>query len=1118
MSLRDLLYASSRRPSVTLRLAGRIALDVLRVRAAIAYGTDGIGSGTVVLRSPPVTPEQGQAITWTWGYNGQEIPGFTGFVVDVQKASYPDTWELGVRDVLWLASREQRAIATVPLNSITANDAIVYILTTYAGLTRISLPTITRPSGGTWTLGIQTPVSWARTTALAACQQICKDAGFALYADAGGTVRATQIERRPTDSPVWTFLDGRDFLEDATPTRRRDGSSVRNRITVRGADTGVGGAQLFDTFLAPHALYPGVVASDEYRSELLEDIADVTAVAERITGLLNRKPDVVTFGALFNPFLALAQTIGVRDPFVGLSSTRPYFVYSLDSEIDLERGRGRQTIVADGGLGDSGYSLIPPPVAVILVTKLVAETLNGTPVVEVFLDGSGSVSNSEGEIVNWAWATSTTTYGGTPTTASGARAMFVYPGATATAEITLTVTDTSSKTDTAALSLNLAGDATSPLSRAVISLALGAAWAVSPDGGATWNVEATGDATLVPESGPLLATRATGSTGLRGTEDALASASVTLAALGGTITALSSTPGTTRTWAAVGVNLYRSTDSGATFSLWGTLPASITAILEDPAVENSVFVLAGANLYQSAITVTPGTNWFVLYAGPAGATARHLVRGASGATTWIAYTGTFIGSPLHRVEGPVTAVFPVLVPPVSEIRAIALNPDEATVYAWDSDGQAWAVSSDTGIASAAPGGTLLVSETAQHALHDPEVDLVYLATFGTAEGTTYKYLPLIDTLLSFYTPSAGRQAHRVGIGTPPTETGTEVLLLTLGASPGGVWRWTESGGWTLRNSGLPSGWTWRQIATNPTNPNDWLVRGDNGTVPIVDGSVYTAGGLPVLYRTLDAGATWTAVALNVDAGLPRTALSGVPQIIGYDSTGGLWLLGSTSGAYGGSAADTHLWRGTSAGMTIVASDFFGGTNRSRAPLGATAGRGGDVVFALTRGSSGGGRHIATHALGDASFTLTQVANDSRYERPEALDTTSRRIISQGFGLPDYRSPLTTATLGVVAGMRGANGSAWYFASPNVLRIDSPTTSPGAPATAYTAPANALYALDSDPQTRTALATINAATTPNPPTSVRVAYTLDGAAWHAFDGPTGATPINRDVIAIIVRTP
>ena len=36
MSLRDLLYDSSRKPSVTLRLAGRIAQDVLRVRAAAA--------------------------------------------------------------------------------------------------------------------------------------------------------------------------------------------------------------------------------------------------------------------------------------------------------------------------------------------------------------------------------------------------------------------------------------------------------------------------------------------------------------------------------------------------------------------------------------------------------------------------------------------------------------------------------------------------------------------------------------------------------------------------------------------------------------------------------------------------------------------------------------------------------------------------------------------------------------------------------------------------------------------------------------------------------------------------------------------------------------------------
>jgi hypothetical protein len=325
--------------------------------------------------------------------------------------------------------------------------------------------------------------------------------------------------------------------------------------------------------------------------------------------------------------------------------------------------------------------------------------LNSNGVVEVFLDGSAAISFA-GEIVTWAWSTSTTTYDSTPDTASGVRAMFMYPAATSLADITLTVTDTSSKTSTITLTVPLAGDDLATPSRATISLALGSAWAVSPSGGAAWNVETSGDATLVPETGALIATRATGSTGLRGTSDALASASVTLASLGGTITALSSTPGTTRAWAAVGTALWRSTDNGATFSLWGTLPDSITAILEDPAVVSSVFVLAGADMYH-ATTPTPGTAWSVLYAGPSGATARHLVRGQSGATTWICYTGTFTGSPLQRVEGPINCVWPLDTSPgVTEIRAIALSPDEATVYAWDSEGRGWIVDSATGIATA----------------------------------------------------------------------------------------------------------------------------------------------------------------------------------------------------------------------------------------------------------------------------------------------------------------------------------------------------------------------------------------------------------------------------------
>ena len=79
--------------------------------------------------------------------------------------------------------------------------------------------------------------------------------------------------------------------------------------------------------------------------------------------------------------------------------------------------------------------------------------------------------------------------------------------------------------------------------------------------------------------------------------------------------------GTTGKWP--GCIVYRSNDGGATFTAWSTLPATVVDIIEDPALDNSVFVLAGPHMYQS---IGPSASWAVFYAGPSGATARRWSR------------------------------------------------------------------------------------------------------------------------------------------------------------------------------------------------------------------------------------------------------------------------------------------------------------------------------------------------------------------------------------------------------------------------------------------------------------------------------------------------------------
>lgn len=1102
MSLASRLTARSRRPTATVRIGGRRWADVLSLSREQSYG-QGVSGGDVVGRNPPVEIVEGETtISWTWGYDHEEVRGFTGVVRRILQKSYPNQVQLQVADPLWLADIRRRDIATSPLNAIPASDAIEQILGG-AGITRMSIPALPASgsawAGSEWILGTLTPVAFPNTTALAAAQRICEVMGYWLYCDAGGIVRATPLERRPSDSPFRTLRWEHDFILRGTPERERDASQVRNRVVVRGANTGVQGAQIWDEWVAGAGDRTHEFQSDliEYVNEAEAGAASATGVAKRIIKVWSRQPNVIRIGVFkADPRLSVGMTVAVECGLIGYSSPKPFFVYSLQTSLDLRRGDFTQALILDGGTGTDGYTTIPPPEA-SFSWRIVRETLDGVGVIELFLDGTASRSLAEGEIVNYAWATSTATALSTPDTATGPLALFIYPAATATAEVTLTVTDTSSKTGTLSQVIPLIGDElVTPTSR-VISLALGAAWAVTPDGGETWNVEATGDSTLVPElSGEtLLSTRETGSTGLRGSADALASASTVLDDLSGQITALSVTPNTTRVWAAVGASLYRSTDDGATFALWGTLPATVAWVLEDPAVPSSVFVLAGADMLHSTLE-TPGTAWVVLYAGPDGATARQLVRGESGATTWIAYTGTFVGSPLQRVEGPITAVWPLdTSPEPTEVRAIALSPDEATVYAWDGEGRGWRVDSATGVATACT-ATLAAEETAQHALHDPDDSIVYLATFGEAAGTTYKYFPLINALLPFYVPAAGQQAHRVGLG-GGVRRAADVILVPWGASGANdrIWRY-DAGAATWLPGIMPpqAGWYWYSLTVNPFNGQEWLLVG-NDTSPTADwrntaGTVRPASNtaVAVAYYSGDGGATWSPITLDGAEGFNFISPAGA----GWSEGVAGWLIAAAAAPsnYGPSGA-TRIWRGTgaaAAGVTVEATvaTLIGG------------GQGTDVL--LTRDSDG-----SIGVYDGSAITYTSGASPGTWvARPVRLPNTRTLVGVRAGALwrtADYRvaQPATTG-VGIAGTRIGAATHGAYVSPGTTGQIERVATPDATPVVTSTGPVADLGPIRVAPRGRAAVAVLGQ--TGGGP--VEVFVSLDGASWVAIGGPAGVT--------------
>ena len=1005
MSLATSIQARTRTPSVQVRLAGTICAGVLSVQISQEYG-QGIAGGTIVLRDPPATPVPGMKISVKWGYDGFMVPGFTGYVVTPEQSSYPNTWALQVQDVLWLAEREQQAIVTSPLNNISAQAAVQYILATYAGITQHDIPDI-QLSGGSWTLGTLTPVSWEKSTALAACQEICATAGYWLYCDAGGTVRARLMERAPSDSPFRILFAGdaagATLLVQGSPRRKQDGNQVKNRITVTGAYTGVEGAQLKDQFLATHALYPGVANDLAYTSFLLEIIGDLTSVAERLAALWNRVPNTITARIKADPRLNVGMTIGIRDSDIGYTTARNFFIYRNTLNYTDRSGQFDQELTLDGGVGDSGFTTIPPPIAIIAYT-VELETLGGDSVAILALDGSGSYSQSEGDIVAWAWAMDQSPYGSTPATPTGQHATLLVLVADSPVTVTLTVTDTSSKTGSASITLDLAD--TTITTYESISAAMGSGWLATTNGGAVWN-SYVATITRVPPVGAGVDSRATltdaatygllasGGAVLRQSLDTLASTPTTLNTASGTITALSiNVSNGSRVWRAVGAAVQRSIDGGATWAAWGTpLPGTdVLDIIEDPAVDDSVFCLAGADFYQS---IGPSPSWAVFYAGPIGATARWIQRSISGTITWICYTGTFSGSPLQRIEGAIGVTFPVVSPTVDQIVAIAIddmiNPGAPTLVAVDQESRIWIMDGQTGLTPVASAATYPAGSIVKHMQHSYKADVIYSADFDSiaaGTGALRKYFTRADSLLLFKEGSTGQQAHTVGI--IGRVVATEAILLRLPSGATGaadVLFIYEDGAWTSKALPESGRSDWRSVQANPINPNELLLHRWNGSTN-------------KLWYSADFGDSWQAVYTD----LPDRSDQAIPYPQWSWAIGGAWAI--TSHIQSGSD-HARLIRGIRTSYSVVLDTTSNAYDR----YGIGAGQSDELAMLAGTG--------LFYYIDSANTIQTAGSGSTGYGHFDRVGTTSRKMAFSGstsggaqcWKSADYRSAAWSSVSG-----------------------------------------------------------------------------------------------------------
>jgi hypothetical protein len=927
-NLADLVAAYTRTPTATAYLNNQrwYAIQMLSTHQKFK---ENVSTGQLQGRDPPVTPQIGMPVRWTWGYNGYEVAGFTGEISGWGDSSYPDRWSLSCNDVLWRADKSSQVLQTSPLNSILASAAVRYLLTHYGGISagRLSIPALPASgaawAGSEWTLGVLTPVQWGDvdtqsggTTALRAAAEICSCLGYWLYADSGGIIRAKQMERRPSQSAREVFRRAVNLLINGAPERQQSYENVYNQTTVRGADTGVDGAQLYDQYRTSSPLLPSGVYRDfpfssillEYENAADAGAASVTEVAKRILNVVSRIPDVVPLRAKADPNRRVGDTVGLIDSGILLSTQKNYFIYQIDRSLNLDTYAFDDKLLLDGGTGNTGFTTVPPPDA-SFSCELMAESLDGDAVVEVSLDGSASTSPS-GEIVSWAWSTSTPTYGATPNSATGVNATLIFLASDSPADITLVVTDTTSKTDSFAASVDLTGADTRPPLSEVVSGAAGSAWYATPDGGATWN-STSGDAISVGTIGAgaddraagtagtygLLATRGSGgAAGLRQTLDVLATSPTNLVSNSGAITSniWVNEANPARVWFAIGTAVYRSIDGGVTKVAMHAAPDTVSWIMEDPSVENSIFLLAGADMLNAT---DPTVGYAVLYAGPLGATARQFVRSRDGQVTWVCYTGAPSGEALQRVETGALADLAT-----TDIRSLALSRQAsslvATLYAVTADdpAQLWSFDGLTGLSAAASSQTFPAGATVQHMLMSRLFDVIYTADFDSVavgQGAFRKYFPQPDQLLLWKALASGEQGHMLGLGARASAP-AEFLWISADTNPITIYHYKD-GTWTARPLPVSASGSGVWITVDPFNTNRWLavVNGNGGAVQVMDsgGGIVGQSGLwahSPLWETEDAGVTWTEVVIPTPGGWNGGGTYRLIRATFNDQTGNSW--------------------------------------------------------------------------------------------------------------------------------------------------------------------------------------------------------------------------------------
>lgn len=278
------------------------------------------------------------------GYNNNYAQTFTGYVDDIVRGRFPDTWVLVCRDVL------KRAIETwlddegVSYSVAQAETAVVDLLSK-AGITVVADTT-------NFTIGDVNPAEFKLMSVMDAAMQIANLIGWRIWAGVDGTVYFKYARPLPSSTSSWTYTRGTNVLKyDYTRTDR----NLRNRIVVVGWDEIRSVASAGSPYVPNPPGYRTAILS----SELIDTQSMADTIAAWMLSSLNHLTDSIEMECVGNPLLRVGDTVHFTDSERSIDAH--FFIYGIRSQNNGEQGSYTQTMTIVAGDGVTSPNYEPPP-------------------------------------------------------------------------------------------------------------------------------------------------------------------------------------------------------------------------------------------------------------------------------------------------------------------------------------------------------------------------------------------------------------------------------------------------------------------------------------------------------------------------------------------------------------------------------------------------------------------------------------------------------------------------------------------------------------------------------------------------------------------------------------